>query len=348
MDGTPPPPPPGDWTIYKLDAKTGEPLPGVTFDIYNNAGQLIDSGTTGADGIYVPKVKESDVAYTVIERTTNPDYQLTEPTTQIVFVEGNKVTTTYFRDFQKQIVEGHKVDAITGIGIPGVQFQITQVDGKGAWKAVTTTGSDGKFSWADVPDGTYTVHEVSTVSGYILDPTPQVVTVRNGMAPSLKFINSKFPGITITKLDKQTGEVVTKPATFHIEQIDGAYTADVTTQSGIINLKDLPVGSYKITEKSAPEGYVLDSTPGAIYLGEGEAKTYYAYNLKTPTLTIEKIDGQTGKAISGVKFEIKKDGHLIGTVTTGGTDGKVVVGGANSPLGYLQPGVIFCNRGIRA
>ena len=329
----------GKLKVIKLDATdNATPLAGVTFDCYNAQGHLIDTGTTDESGIWEPNITESGT-YTVVERSTNNRYQLTEPTTLVITVEPDQTATATFRDYPPHIVTSEKEDAETGEPIPGVQLEIVQIDGKGAWRATGKTDADGKIIWEDVPDGTYLVREVSTVDGYILDQTPQYVTVRNGQASSLKFLNSKFPGLTITKIDQQTGEVVTDPATFKVEQVDGSYTTTVTTENGVATLKNVPVGTYKITEVTAPEGYALGDCPQTVYLGKDKNIQVVMKNLKKPVLTIEKIDGQTGDPVPGTKFEIKKsDGTLIGTVTTG-TDGKVTVGMKGGELGYLDPDV---------
>ncbi len=339
--GTPTPPEPGDGKlkVIKLDARdNATPLAGVTFDCYNSQGQLIDTGTTDESGVWEPNIL-GEGTYTVIERSTGNSYQLTEPTTLIVSVPKDGTATATFRDYPTHTITPEKEDAETGEPIPGVQLEIVQIDGKGAWRATGKTDADGKITWEDVPDGTYLVREVSTVEGYILDQTPQYVTVRNGQAPSLKFLNSKFPGLTITKIDQQTGEVVTDPATFKVEQVDGSYTTTVTTENGVATLKNVPVGTYKITEVTAPEGYALGDCPQTVYLGKDKNIQVVMKNLKKPVLTIEKIDGQTGDAVPGTKFEIKKsDGTVIGTVTTG-ADGKVTVGMKGGELGYLDPDV---------
>lgn len=329
----------GKLKVIKLDATdNATPLAGVTFDCYNAQGHLIDTGTTDESGIWEPNITESGT-YTVVERSTNNRYQLTEPTTLVITVEPDQTATATFRDYPPHIVTSEKEDAETGEPIPGVQLEIVQIDGKGAWRATGKTDADGKIIWEDVPDGTYLVREVSTVEGYILDQTPQYVTVRNGQAPSLKFLNSKFPGLTITKIDQQTGEVITDPATFKVEQVDGSYTTTVTTENGVATLKNVPVGTYNITEVTAPEGYALGDCPQTVYLGKDKNIQVVMKNLKKPVLTIEKIDGQTGDAVPGTKFEIKKsDGTLIGTVTTG-VDGKVTVGMDGGELGYLDPDV---------
>lgn len=105
-------------------------------------------------------------------------------------------------------------------------------------------------------------------------------------------------------------------------------------------IKNIPVGSYKITEKSAPEGYVVANCPDSVYIGKDESKQIIVYNAKKPVLTIEKIDGATGNAIPGTKFEIKKsDGTKIGTVETG-KDGKVINRYERRRAGTLNPVLI--------
>ena len=85
-DDTSDPPASGKLTVIKLDARdNATPLAGVTFDCYNSNGQLVDTGTTDKSGKWIPKISKAGT-YTVIERSTNNKYQLTEPTTLVITV----------------------------------------------------------------------------------------------------------------------------------------------------------------------------------------------------------------------------------------------------------------------
>jgi len=335
--------PSGGLIVYKYSTETTQngakiPLRGVVFELVDFNGHYLGTKATDASGT----VSWNNLPlgeYHVYELSNNGlQYQLTPPTfADIVLTTDNPTGQWTFYDDTSTTVTPEKVDAATGDAIPGVEFELHQIDGNGNFKAVGTTGDDGKYSFKNVPDGTYEVFEVSTVDGYILDQTPQTVVVKNGQATSLKFTDSKYPGITITKVDRKTGATITGTATFRVEQINGTFTRDISTSAGIANLDNCPPGAYKITELSAPDGYVIDGDYGTVVLAPGEHVQYIAYDLAKPTLTIEKIDGQTGVAVPGARFTISKDGVVLGTVTAG-QDGKVTVGMKGTPLGYLEPG----------
>ena len=93
----------GKLKVIKLDATdNATPLAGVTFDCYNAQGHLIDTGTTDESGIWEPNITESGT-YTVVERSTNNRYQLTEPTTLVITVEPDQTATATFRDYPQQV-----------------------------------------------------------------------------------------------------------------------------------------------------------------------------------------------------------------------------------------------------
>lgn len=328
----------GKLKVIKLDATdNATPLAGVTFDCYNAQGHLIDTGTTDESGIWEPNITESGT-YTVVERSTNNRYQLTEPTTLVITVEPDQTATATFRDYPPHIVVTEKK----------MQKQVNQflVCSMKSCRSMERGLESNRQNRCRRKNhmGRCTRRYLSCKRSIhcrriYLGSDTSICNRKKWTGCRIKILNSKFPGLTIIKIDQQTGEVITDPATFKVEQVDGSYTTTVTTENGVATLKNVPVGTYKITEVTAPEGYALGDCPQTVYLGKDKNVQVVMKNLKKPVLTIEKIDGQTGDPVPGTKFEIKKsDGTLIGTVTTG-ADGKVTVGMKGGELGYLDPDV---------
>ena len=370
---TPPPASTGDGiTIYKYSTNTTGggariPLQGVTFELINSTGQSLGTKATDASGT-VSWAPLPLGTYHIYERSNNGlPYQLTPPTYQNVTLteEQPHGIATFYND-PTQIVTVTKEDAVTGGKIKGVEMELHQIDGNGAFVTVTETDTQGQAIFKNIPDGTYSVREVSTVEPYILDSTPQTVVVKNGQAPSLKFLNSRYPTLSIQKRDADSGEIVTAPATFHIEQKDGTLSFDVVTgqsykltgttaganggaSPGAANITNLPAGIYVISEKTSPAGWVLDNTPQTVYLGADQSIQVVVQNHRMPTLTIEKLGAPprgditsdttgTAAGIPGTVFRVEKlDGTMVGSFTTG-TDGTVTVGLSTTLGGYLSPG----------
>ena len=365
---TPPPITGGGIIVYKYATNTTPsgariPLQGITFELINSTGQSLGTKATDASGT----VSWSPLplgTYHIYERSNNGlPYQLTPPTYQNITltVEQPHGIATFYND-PTQTVTVIKEDSVTGDTIKGVEMELRQIDGNGAFVAVAETDAQGRAVFNNIPDGTYSVREVSTVEPYILDSTPQTVVVKNGQAPSLKFLNSKYPTLTLQKRDADTGEVVSAPTTFHVEQKDGALSFDVVTgqsykltgttagisggaSPGAANITNLPAGTYVITEKIPPVGYVADTTPQTVYLGENKSIQVVIQNHRTPTLTITKLGkAPVGAAISsdklipGTVFRVEQlDGTMVGSFTTG-ADGTVTAGLSTTPGGYLAPG----------
>ena len=67
--------------VIKVDQDNNEILlEGVTFDVINNAGEIVDTIVTGSDGIATTKRIPIDSEYTIIERKTKKEYKLTKET----------------------------------------------------------------------------------------------------------------------------------------------------------------------------------------------------------------------------------------------------------------------------
>ena len=139
--------------------------------------------------------------------------------------------------------------------------------------------------------------------------------------------------LTINKVDAETGKALAG-VTYRLFDANGKKVADMTTGAdGKAVLADLPQGRYSYQEISAPSGYVMDNTKYQINI------TATALNITAKrtnalakgSLTINKVDAETGKALAGVTYRLYDSaGKKVSDVTTG-ADGKAVL--ADLPQG---------------
>ena len=106
--------------------------------------------------------------------------------------------------------------------------------------------------------------------------------------------------------------------------IDGDYRQNVTTGAdGWVELRVAP-GSYRVTEQSVPEPYVIGSQrTKTISLNPGDEKEVTFENLKKPELTLSKIDADSQQPIPGTVLQVKAVNGDYQDDWTTGADGKV-------------------------
>ena len=207
-----------------------------------------------------------------------------------------------------------KRDKDTGDPVPGVTFTLRSTDGP----TITTkpTGADGKIVIENLLPGVYTVTEQSVPENYILDTTPQNVTLFPNKETQVEFQNHQRPTLKIVKVDIN-GKHLTG-ALFEVKTKAGVKIGDYPVNANgeiVVPQKHLAEGYYIITEIQAPKGYILDSTPHEVYLRPGKTTEVSIENKKKPSLTIKKIDSVVGDGVKGAKFEIwvAKDKNQYGT-----------------------------------
>ena len=291
----------------------GTPLDGVTFRIspIGNASHSIDRTTANGGEILVEGLEPG--IYSVVETATLPDHIL-DTTEYHVELSPGKTAELWLSNDKRPSLIISKRDKDTGDPIPGVTFTLRGADGP----TITTkpTGADGKIVITDLLPGVYTVTEQSVPENYILDTTPQTVTLFPNKEAQVEFQNYQRPTLKIVKVDIE-GKHLTG-AIFEIKTKAGVKIGDFPVGAdGTITVpqKHLTEGYYIITEKQAPAGYILDTTPHEVYLRPGKTTEVSIENKKKPGLTIYKVDSIVGDGIKGAKFEIwvSKDKNQNGT-----------------------------------
>ena len=291
--------------LIKLD-DSNNPLPGAVFNILKD-GQIIGTEATREDGsITVTDVTEGMYAFVEVS-APSPFAKLDEPVLAHVDqadVNGGGTITVTAADKKLPNLTILKRDAQTGDVIPDTHFEIKGIHY--GYHQDVETGPDGKAVLTGIPVDSYEVTEKSVPDPWVVSDEPtQTIWLGAGDDQQLIFDNLKQPLLKISKVEKGTGEKI--PGTvFLLEAIDGDYRQNLTTEaSGSVELRVAP-GSYRITEQSVPEPYVIgEERTKTISLNGGDEKEVIFENLKKPELTLYKIDADSQEPIPDTVFRVE-------------------------------------------
>ncbi len=256
----------GGLTVIKKDEKTGERIPGVQFEIRKMDGEIVGAYTTDENGvIYLPEAENG--WYTVTERKAAEGYRLDDTPHRIEVRDGQTATL----EITNKAISGiliHKVNAITGDGIPGVSFIL--YDNGNTPIAQETSDDRGYVRFEGLEDGRYYLRELEN-EGYIPDTQKKTVYVKSGETTEIEWKNTPITGqIQVTKVsadyNSMNGWPAGTPIPNTVFEIYNARTNRLvdtikTDKNGLAVSKPLPLARYKIVESKAAEFYGLDKTP---------------------------------------------------------------------------------------
>ena len=175
-------------------------------------------------------------------------------------------------------------------------------------------------------DSTGKYQSLASYTGTGLDPVRAYIKIKATVA-------DEVGSLTINKTDADTGKALAG-VTYRLFDSAGSKIADATTgANGKAVFSDLPLGSYTYQEISAPSGYVVDSTkyPITITASALNITVTRTNALAKGSLTINKTDADTGKALAGVTYRLYDSaGNKIADAITG-ADGKASF--SDLPLG---------------
>ena len=337
----------GSLLIVKKDAVTGVPISDVEFLVTDSDGSVI--GT--ANGRYVTdsagtiRIDGLTPGMTVIAKEVRAkDGYILDDTPQSIKIKRNSVMTLEFRNQPRGGVLVKKVDAVTNAPISDVEFLVTDSDGNliGTSNGKFVTDSAGTFTITDIAPGTtLIIKETRAKDGYLLDDTPQTVKVKSNEVVTVEFRNQPKGNLIIVKQDSITKEPL-EGVQFKIVYADGSYVDAEggtlsstglyrTDKAGKITISGIS-GTVVVTEIKTIPGYTIDENTRTqtVVVNPNDTQTLYFYNTPVGGLQIIKSDKDSGKRISGVKFEIRKmNGEIIGTFTTD-SDGVIYLPEAES------------------
>ncbi len=318
--------------ISKVEQGTNTPIPGTVFTVEGIDSDYRQDVTTEADGFATLRVAPG--SYRVTEKSVPDPYCLPEDEadrTQTISLNGGDEKTLIFKNSKKPLLTLSKIDADTGVPVPGTVLTVEGIDSdyKDDWR----TGPDGTVALR-VDPGTYRITEKSVPAPYYLPDKDadrvQTISLNPSDEKTVVFRNHKTPELTIFKEDSVAGAPI-EGAKFRVTYTSNGEAAGapasmdfgifVTDASGQIKLhekgKKLYPGEYTVTEVEPAPGYQMkEPLTQKVILHGGESKTLTFFNEPLNAIVVEKYDSVTHEALPGCTFQLK---FLGGTSGTGGT-----------------------------
>ena len=358
-----------DQVLKKMDAETKEAISGAEFTVYrwknNTWSEFKKMNWVKKTGSYLLEgILDTDSEngkFRVVE-TKNPagyagsweqEFSIDKEGMQTIHLEAENTRKTGSLKIKK-------TEENSGKALSGATYQviasgaITTVNGTvlfpdQAVAAVLKTDENGEAFKDGLEYGTYLVRETAAPNGYVLDPTEKKITIGEQNAQiTLTFTNWKNRFV-LQKVSQGDGKVL-QGAAFHIWTKDGSFDETKKTDAnGKIELTGLLDGVWYYQETASPEGYLLDSTCREFVVEngkiDGKSELSVAVENDGTHLTIEKIDAESGKRISGAKLVLKDmDGNRVDSWISGGSGpheleklkpGSYVLVEEAAPDGYL-------------
>lgn len=222
----------------------------------------------------------------------------------------------------------------TGKLVDGAIYNVSSSNGYN--KDVTVT--NGKITLEKLRKGTYVVKEIKAPEGYLLDTKSYNVEVIPNQTVNQDITNEEPTGtITIIKKDKETGttpqgDAKLKGAVYEVYAAEDIYnkaktkkfysngdlvaTRTMNEKGKTEDVTGLPLGKYKVKEKTAGEGYFIDNTKYPVSLTYKDQNTKVITNKTTSNEQVKKmgvhifksgINIQSGlvQGLEGAEFSIK-------------------------------------------
>ena len=239
--------------LGKIDAKTGDYIAGATMRLNRE------------DGVMEPITFVSTNSPYTVERLPKGIYSLEEIEAPIGYVgTASKITFEVLETGKVQNV--NISNDITTISInnkrllveaeSGYKFRLEKRTGELVEEFTTT---EEKYRSKELELGDYTLKQVETPNGVILNDEKIYFSITNSNEVNIINFANDFTKVTISKKDITNSEEV-EGAHLVIRDSEGKVVEEWTSSDTPHYIEKLPVGKYSLKETIAPEGYILNSS----------------------------------------------------------------------------------------
>lgn len=250
-----------------------------------------------------------------------------------------------------------KADETTGEALKGAEFTVYKMQG-GQW--VTYTKAEWKDEYKayralnlhaeDSEGGKFKVVETKNPAGYTGTWEHEFTAEKEGVVTlTLDATNARKTGqITITKTGENNKKL--SGAVFEIKAAKDIKTAGGTTLvaantvvdtvttdgNGSAASKQLELGQYIVKEKTAPDGYVLDTTEHAVTLDDSHTSVNVAVQNQKNAIVLQKVSKNDGTVMEGVTFHIWNDDKSYDKTQKTDSNGRITIDGVKDGTWHYQ------------
>ena len=285
-------------TVQLLDRTNYAPISGATFEVLKSEGSTaVDTGRTDGNGLWTTKGLDPGT-YIVRQTAVIDGYQkILSSTTVTITNDGehkNHLVTLYNIPLGSVTVMAY--DTTTGQPLPGATVRL--YDDQGKLIAETTSDTNGRAFFPDIPDGHYTT-TITPPPGYSMNDASANVDVSGGSNSFVNVTGTELGSIQVRCLDARDSSPI-EGATFKVYRMNGTYVGDMTTgPNGTAIMTNLTSGKYTVEQTFVPAGYVKVTQTQIADVTAGRIAEVTFVNRVKPFVVVETMVEGTRQPISG-------------------------------------------------
>lgn len=209
----------------------------------------------------------------------------------------------------------NKIDSTTNNNLAGANFTIKRLATNEIVDSFTTTTTAHVTS--NLLPGNYEITETAAPSGYYITDKTTNITITSNDLNKTKTITNSQAEVSIRKIDSVSKQVVSG-AVLKIVNSANQTVKTITTTNDYTKITGLSLGTYKVVEVTAPDGYTVNTTAKEFTLSSTNPKVTLDYADQQNETIIVKKDAKTNTILVGATLKVinKDTSEVIDTFVT--------------------------------